>query len=36
MVINKVWNSNARKNALRQVIFDGQKLAWYVLQESLL
>ncbi|KAI9370101.1 ribonuclease H-like domain-containing protein [Aspergillus egyptiacus] len=28
-VINKkVWNSNARKNALKQIIFDGQKLAW--------
>lgn len=31
-IIKKVWNSNARKNALRQIIFDGQKLAWYVLQ----
>ncbi|THC99021.1 hypothetical protein EYZ11_001495 [Aspergillus tanneri] len=27
-VIKKVWNSNARKTALKQIVFDGQKLAW--------
>lgn len=30
-VIKKVWNCNARKAALKQIVFDGQKLAWYVL-----
>lgn len=29
-VIKKVWNCNARKAALKQIVFDGQKLAWYV------
>ncbi|EAW22039.1 PAZ domain protein [Aspergillus fischeri NRRL 181] len=28
IIIKKVWNSNARKAALKQIIFDGQKLAW--------
>ncbi|EAU35074.1 conserved hypothetical protein [Aspergillus terreus NIH2624] len=28
IVIKKVWNSNARKQALKQIVFDGQKLAW--------
>ncbi|KAL4885126.1 Piwi domain-containing protein [Aspergillus karnatakaensis] len=28
VVIKKVWNSKARKAALKQIIFDGQKLAW--------
>jgi eukaryotic translation initiation factor 2C len=32
IVIKKVWNSNARKQALKQIVFDGQKLAWYVFQ----
>ncbi|KAK9604061.1 Protein argonaute [Aspergillus fumigatus] len=27
-VIKKVWNCNARKAALKQIVFDGQKLAW--------
>lgn len=27
-LIKKVWNSQARKNVLRQIIFDGSKLAW--------
>ncbi|PYH41337.1 putative eukaryotic translation initiation factor eIF-2C4 [Aspergillus saccharolyticus JOP 1030-1] len=31
-VIKKVWDSSARKNALKSIIFDGQKLAW-TLQE---
>jgi eukaryotic translation initiation factor 2C len=30
VVIKKVWNCNARKAALKQIVFDGQKLAWYV------
>ncbi|KAL1857831.1 Protein argonaute [Paecilomyces lecythidis] len=29
-VIQKVWNSNARKSALRQTVFDGNKLAWSI------
>ncbi|PLN80024.1 eukaryotic translation initiation factor 2c [Aspergillus taichungensis] len=28
VVIKKVWDSNARKSALKQIIFDGSKLAW--------
>lgn len=28
-VIKKVWDSTARKTALKQIVFDGQKLAWY-------
>ncbi|KAK1145566.1 Protein argonaute [Aspergillus melleus] len=28
IVIKKVWDSNARKTALKQIVFDGQKLAW--------
>ncbi|KAL4786184.1 Piwi domain-containing protein [Aspergillus varians] len=28
VVIRKVWESKARKAALKQIIFDGQKLAW--------
>ncbi|KAL4953848.1 Piwi domain-containing protein [Aspergillus filifer] len=27
-VVKKVWDSKARKNVLKQIIFDGQKLAW--------
>lgn len=29
-LIKKVWNSNARKMKLQKIIFDGNKLAWYV------
>jgi eukaryotic translation initiation factor 2C len=29
-VIKKVWNCYARKAELKHIIFDGQKLAWYV------
>ncbi|OGM41385.1 eukaryotic translation initiation factor 2c [Aspergillus bombycis] len=28
IVCKKVWNSNARKTALKQIIYDGRKLAW--------
>ncbi|KAL4991381.1 Piwi domain-containing protein [Aspergillus falconensis] len=28
VIINKVWKSKARSNTLKQIIFDGQKLAW--------
>ncbi|KAL2014266.1 hypothetical protein VTN00DRAFT_1791 [Thermoascus crustaceus] len=28
VVNSKVWNSNARKKVLRQMIFDGNRLAW--------
>ncbi|KAL4918543.1 Piwi domain-containing protein [Aspergillus aurantiobrunneus] len=30
-IIKKVWNSKARKAAMKQTIFDGQKLAWSLL-----
>lgn len=28
VVVKKVWASAARKAALKNIIFDGQKLAW--------
>lgn len=31
IVNRKVWASPDRKQALQQIIFDGSKLAWYVL-----
>ncbi|QRD82538.1 hypothetical protein F9C07_2539 [Aspergillus flavus] len=30
IVCKKVWNSNSRKTALKQIVYDGRKLAWYV------
>ncbi|KKK16353.1 hypothetical protein P175DRAFT_0477219 [Aspergillus ochraceoroseus IBT 24754] len=33
-VVKKVWNSMARKSKLKQIIFDGQKLAWSLIEYS--
>lgn len=33
--MKKVWDCETRKKHLKQIIFDGHKLAWYVIVESL-